>query len=107
MKEQREWLIQRDTDAAIHANRRWSPSSKAALMEGKAIAILTTDLLNEIERTMSDFLAYDGVRQWWKTRKHWHTEAFASVVDAIIARGEKPTAYSTYDLKQVVLPRDS
>ena len=34
-------------------------------------------------------------------------EAFARVVDAIIARGEKPTAYSTYDLKQVVLPKDS
>ena len=29
------------------------------------------------------------------------------VVDAIIARGGKPTAYSTYDLKQVVLPKDS
>jgi hypothetical protein len=69
--------------------------------------ILTTDLWSEIERTMSDFLAYDGVRQWWETRKHWHTEAFARVVDGIIARGEKPTAYSTYDLKQVVLPKDS
>jgi hypothetical protein len=69
--------------------------------------ILTTDLWNEIERTMSDFLAYDGVRQWWETRKHWHTEAFVCVVDAIIAKGAKPTAYSTYDLKQVVLPKDS
>ena len=69
--------------------------------------ILTTELWNEIERTMSDFLAYDGVRQWWETRKHWHTEAFVRVVDAIIARGEKPTAYSTYDLKQVALPKDS
>src|SRR5262245_42721080 len=68
--------------------------------------ILTTDLWGEIERTMSDFLAYDGVRQWWETRKHWHTEAFARVVDGIIARGEKPTAYSTYDLKQVMLPKD-
>ena len=28
--------------------------------------ILTTDLWNEIDRTMSDFLAYDGVRQWWE-----------------------------------------
>jgi hypothetical protein len=69
--------------------------------------ILTTELWREIERTMSDFLAYDGVRQWWETRKHWHTEAFAGVVDAMIAKGEKPTAYSTYDLKQVVLPKDS
>ena len=69
--------------------------------------ILTTDLWNEIERTMSDFLAYDGVRQWWETRKHWHTEAFVCVVDALIARVKQPTAYSTYDLKQVVLPKDS
>src|SRR5215831_15077063 len=35
--------------------------------------ILTTALWNEIERTMSDFLAYPGVREWWQTRKHWHT----------------------------------
>jgi hypothetical protein len=69
--------------------------------------ILTTELWSEIERTMSDILAYDGVRQWWETRKHWHTEAFVRVVDALIAKGEKPTAYSTYDLKQVVLPKDS
>jgi len=41
--------------------------------------ILTADLWSEIERTMSDFLAYDGVRQWWETRKHWHTEAFVGV----------------------------
>src|SRR4029453_4177181 len=38
--------------------------------------ILTLELWEEIERTMSDFLAYDGVRQWWETRKHWHTDAF-------------------------------
>ena len=69
--------------------------------------ILTAELWSEIERTMSDFLAYDGVRQWWETRKHWHTEAFVQVVDALIAKGEKPTAYSTYDLKQVMPPKDS
>src|SRR6266513_812592 len=69
--------------------------------------ILTPALWGEIERTMSDFLAYDGVRQWWQTRKHWHTEAFARVVDAIIARGDEPKAYSTYNLKQVVLHKVS
>ena len=68
--------------------------------------ILTTDLWNEIDRTMGDFLAYDGVRQWWETRKHWHTEAFVRVVDGIIARDDKPTAYSTYDLKRVVGSKD-
>src|SRR6266568_2025296 len=69
--------------------------------------ILSSELWREIERTMSDFLAYDGVQQWWETRRHWHTETFVEVVDAIIARGQKPTAYSTYDLKQVVPPEDS
>jgi hypothetical protein len=67
--------------------------------------ILTSELWDEIGRTMSDFLAYDGVRQWWETRKHWHTEAFVRVVDAIIAKGEKPTAYSTYNLSEVALPK--
>ena len=69
--------------------------------------ILSTELLDEIDRTMSDFLAYKGIRDWWQTRRHWHTEAFARVVDGIIARGEQPTAYATYDLKQVELPKDS
>ena len=29
------------------------------------------------------------------------------IVERIIARRQKPTAYSTYDLNQVVLPKDS
>jgi len=68
--------------------------------------ILSPDLWGEIDRTMSDFLAYDGVRQWWETRKHWHTEAFVRVIDAIIARGDKPTAYSTYDLHEITKQGD-
>jgi hypothetical protein len=69
--------------------------------------ILNTELWDEIDRTMSDFLAYKGIQEWWQTRRHWHTEAFAQVVDGIITRGAKPTAYSTYDLKQLVLPKDT
>jgi hypothetical protein len=60
--------------------------------------ILTSVLWGEIERTMSDFIAYPGVQQWWETRRHWHTEEFARVVDGIIAKGDKPKAYSTYNL---------
>lgn len=69
--------------------------------------ILSIELWEEIQRTMSDFLAYDGVRQWWETRKHWHTPGFIGVVDGIIAKGATPTAYSSYDLKEVVPPKDS
>jgi hypothetical protein len=69
--------------------------------------ILSDELWDEVDRTMRDFLAYEGVRQWWQTRRHWHTEAFARLVDEMIARADKPTAYSTYDLKQVVLPKGS
>lgn len=69
--------------------------------------ILTPELWGEIERTMSDFLAYDGVRQWWETRKHWHTEKFRHVIDSIIARGDKPTAYATYDLSAIAKQHDA
>src|SRR5690242_13862067 len=69
--------------------------------------ILTSELWEEIDRTMSDFLAYDGVREWWQTRKHWHTNAFVEIVDAIIAKGDKPTAYSTYDVKEIVMAKQS
>jgi hypothetical protein len=67
--------------------------------------ILTSELWDEIDRTMSDFLAYDGIQQWWETRRHWHTEAFVRVVEAIIARGNEPKAYSTYNLSEVALPK--
>ncbi len=72
----------------------------------KREGILNTELWDEIDRTMSDFLAYKGIQEWWQTRRHWHTEAFARVVDDIIARGKKPTAYSTYDLTQVAARKD-
>ena len=67
--------------------------------------ILAPPLWGEIERTMSDFLAYPGVQQWWETRRHWHTEEFARVVDAIIARGHEPRAYATYNLSDAVAPK--
>ena len=68
--------------------------------------ILTPPLWGEIERTMSDFLAYPGVRQWWGTRKHWHTEEFARVVDEIIAKDHEPKAYSTYNLSEMITPKE-
>jgi hypothetical protein len=77
------------------------------MYHSRSEGILSQDLWDEIDRTMSDFLAYDGVREWWQTRRHWHTETFARVVDGIIAKGDKPTAYSTYNLKELAPPRQS
>ncbi len=68
--------------------------------------ILTESLWGEIERTMSDVIAYPGVQQWWKTRRHWHTEEFGRVVDAIIAKGDEPKAYSTYNLQELITPKE-
>ena len=68
--------------------------------------ILTTPLWNEIERTMTDFLAYPGIQQWWETRKHWHSEEFARVVSGIIARGPEPKAYATYNLQELIPPKE-
>ena len=63
--------------------------------------ILTPPLWGEVERTMSNFLACPGVRQWWATRKDWYTEEFARLVDGIIARGDEPTIYATYHLENM------
>ncbi len=67
--------------------------------------VLGASLWGEVERTMSDVIAYPGVRQWWVTRKRWHTEEFGRVIDAIIARGDEPKAYSTYNLNEVIVPK--
>ena len=68
--------------------------------------VLSASLWGEIERTMSDLIAYPGTRQWWETRRHWHTEEFGRVVDAIIARGIEPKAYSTYNLREIIKSSD-
>ena len=68
--------------------------------------VLTDALWDEIERTMSDVLPYSGVREWWKTRRHWHTEEFARVVDEIMAKDHEPRAYSTYNLGEISPPKE-
>jgi hypothetical protein len=69
--------------------------------------VLSASLWGEVERTMSDVIAYPGVQQWWQTRRHWHTEEFASVIDALIAKGAEPKAYSTYNLSETGAPKDT
>jgi hypothetical protein len=68
--------------------------------------ILTASLWGEIERTMRDLIAYPGVQEWWRTRKHWHTHEFGRVVDEIISSADKPQAYSTYNLGGTTPPKD-
>ncbi len=68
--------------------------------------ILTASAWGKIERTLSDVIAYPGIQQWWGERRHWHTEEFGRVVDAIIARGDEPKAYSTYNLSKMMKQSD-
>ena len=69
--------------------------------------ILTESSWAAVERTMSDLIAYPGVQQWWKERKHWHTEEFDRMVDTLIARGDKPKAFAKFGLSEIVPPKDS
>jgi len=68
--------------------------------------ILTASSWGKIERAMSDLIAYPGVQQWWETRRYWHTEEFGHLVDAIIAKGTEPKAYSTYNLREIMKQSD-
>jgi hypothetical protein len=69
--------------------------------------VLSVPLWGEVERTMSDIIAYPGVQQWWETRRYWHTEEFARVIDALISRGDEPKAYSTYNLTELVRQKNN
>ncbi len=75
-----------------------------AMYFSRSHGLLTQSLWQEVERTMSDVLAYPGTKEWWQTRRHWLTEEFGCVVDAIIARNEPPKAYSSYRLETLPLP---
>ena len=55
-------------------------------------------LWGEVERTISDYFAYPGVKEWWATRKHWWTDEFRAVVEAIIAKNPEPLLYAAYKL---------
>ena len=55
-------------------------------------------LWDEVERTINDYFAYPGVREWWATRKHWLTDEFRAVVEAIIAKNSEPKMYAAYNL---------
>jgi hypothetical protein len=57
-------------------------------------------LWEEVERTMIDYFAYTGVREWWATRKHWLTDEFRAVVEAIIAKNPEAKMYATYKLDE-------
>ena len=56
-------------------------------------------LWEQVERTMNDYFAYPGVREWWATRKHWLTDEFRAVVEAIIAKNPEPKLYAAYNLE--------
>ena len=55
-------------------------------------------LWDEVERTMIDYFAYPGVREWWTTRKHWLTDEFRAVAEPIIAKNPEPKMYAAYNL---------
>jgi hypothetical protein len=55
-------------------------------------------LWEEVERTMNDYFAYPGVKEWWVTRKHWLTDEFRMVVEGIIAKNSEPKLYADYEL---------
>ena len=57
-------------------------------------------LWDEVERTMIDYFAYTGVREWWATRKHWLTDEFRAVVEAIIAKNSEAKMYASYKLDE-------
>ena len=57
-------------------------------------------LWDGVERTIGDYFAYPGAREWWATRKHWLTDEFRVVVETIIAKNSEPKMYAAYKLDE-------
>jgi hypothetical protein len=57
-------------------------------------------LWDEVERTMNDYFAYPGVKEWWATRNHWLTDEFRTVVEGIIAKNPEQKLYAGYNLDE-------
>ena len=55
-------------------------------------------LWDGVERTIADYFAYPGAREWWATRKHWLTDEFRAVVEAIITKNPEAKLYAAYNL---------
>src|SRR5947207_5666795 len=58
--------------------------------------ILTASAWGKIERKLSDVIAYPGIQQWWRERRHWPTERLGSAVEAIVDHVTEHKASSTY-----------
>jgi hypothetical protein len=58
-----------------------------------------------LEAQMADIIAYAGVQEWWRTRRHWYTEEFRGVIGAVIARAASRGAYGHYGVP--VTPRET
>jgi hypothetical protein len=53
----------------------------------------------QVERTISDYVAYPGVQEWWSTRRHWQTDDFRALVERLLSEAGEPTAYARYEAK--------
>lgn len=62
--------------------------------------ILTGSAWAKVERTMGDLVACPGVQQWWRVRRHWHTEEFGKMIDAIVADRAAVKGLSIYGIRR-------
>jgi hypothetical protein len=46
-----------------------------------------------LEASVDDIFAFPGVQGWWKTRAHWFSDEFRSLIEDKIASGKPPTMY--------------
>ena len=46
-----------------------------------------------IENMLQDFCCYPGVRDWWKSRGHWHSSDFQDWLDPFMTTSSSPNMY--------------
>lgn len=54
-----------------------------------------------IERAIRDLIILPGAQAWWRTRKHWYTDNFQSLIDEMIVRSEGEEVFAGYDIESL------
>jgi hypothetical protein len=51
-----------------------------------------------IERVIRDTILLPGSQRWWKTRQHWYSDDFQTLIDRLISEDNSAPIFQTYEL---------
>lgn len=51
-----------------------------------------------VERVIRDIIVLPGSQAWWRTREHWYSDDFQSLIHGLIANGDHVPIFQAYEV---------